>query len=143
MASKVVSLRLKETEAAYLVHQARLMQRTQGETAALLLSEKLRQEEFPHIDFRSASGRRLAYVRGTRVAVWLLKMFARGYEMDVPRIAEHFDWPVERVQAALDYAEAYAEEIDPLVDETENMTYEKLRQKLPGLQLTRVSELGV
>ena len=141
MASKVVSLRLKETEAAYLVHQARLMQRTQGETAALLLSEKLREAEFPLIEFRPTTSGREVFVRGTRLKVWQVVMHARCGS-GAGQIAESLALPVEKIQAALDYYDAYAPEIDAILEEIEGTTYEKLRRKLPGLQLIRVSELG-
>jgi uncharacterized protein (DUF433 family) len=139
MASRVVSLRLKEREAATLQRQARLMQRTVGETAARYLTEALRMVEFPGIEFRQTSIGRLAYVKGTRVAVWMLVMIARSYAMDVAKVAEHLEWRPEQVRGGLDYAAAFPEEVDPLVEETETMTYEKLKQRLPGLQLFQVS----
>ncbi len=139
MTSRVVSLRLKEPASATLERQARLMQRSVGETAAILLTEKLKQEEFPGVEFRRTSVGRLAYVKGTRVAVWLLVMLARDHDMDVRNVAEHLDWPIERVEIGLAYAAAYPGEIEPLVNDASDMTYEKLKLRVPGAQVAKLA----
>jgi uncharacterized protein (DUF433 family) len=136
MASRVVSLRLKEREMGRLERQARLAQRSVGETAASLLAEKLKQEEFPYIEFRPTVRGRRAYIKGSRLTVWQAVMVARDVEMDAQQVAEMLRFPVEHIQAALDYYAANRDEIDPILEEVDSMTYEKLRQILPNLQLS-------
>jgi uncharacterized protein (DUF433 family) len=54
-------------------------------------------------------------VKGTSLAVWEVVLVARQLGMDARRVAEHLEWPEERVRAALSYAEAYPEEVEPPV----------------------------
>ena len=137
MASRVVSVRLKDADAARLERQARLLQRSTGETAALLLAEKLKEEEFPLIEFRPTLIGRQAFVEGTSLAVWEVAAVARAFGGEGRRVAEHLDWPLDKVKAALAYAEAYPGEINPLVAHSESMTYDKLKRLLPGLRLVQ------
>jgi uncharacterized protein (DUF433 family) len=142
MGSKVVSLRLREAEAAYLVRQARRMQRTRSETAALLLAEKLREEEFPLIEFRPTLAGREAFVRGTRIKVWQVALHARGSERasSAERIARALTVPLEQVRAALDYYAAYREEIDAILEEVDGTTEKDVRRILPNVRVVRQSE---
>ena len=141
MPSKVVSLRLKESEAAYLDQQARMMQRSVGETAALFLTEKLKQEQFPHIEFRPTVRGRMAYIARTRLAVWQVIMHARHVDFSAGKIAKSLDFPVEPIQAALDYYRAFPDEVDAVLEYVDGMTLEKLRAILPNVQEIRVSKL--
>jgi uncharacterized protein (DUF433 family) len=138
MGSRVVSVRLKDEDAGKLDRLARQMQRTPSATAALLLNEKLREEEFPEVEFRPSVIGRQAYVKGTRVQVWMLLMIARSYDMDVQKVARHLGWPERQVQAALAYARAFPEEIDPIVDEVERMTADEFVRRYPGTRVVQV-----
>jgi uncharacterized protein (DUF433 family) len=140
MASRVVSLRLKEAEAEYLTRQARVLQRSIGETAALLLSEKLKEEAFPYIEFRQTVRGRVPYVKSTRLAVWQVVMVGRDLDMSATRVVEHLGWPsIEQIQAALNFYAAYPDSVDVDLDHADSMTPEKLRQTLPALKVVRVS----
>jgi uncharacterized protein (DUF433 family) len=136
--SRVVSMRLKEEEADRLLRLSRRLRRSVSETAALLITEKLREEEFPLIEFRSSPMGRQAYVKGTSLAVWEVVLAARQLGMDARRVAEHLEWPEERIQAALNYAEAYPEEAGPLVSGAEGVTFDRLRRRLPWLERVSV-----
>jgi uncharacterized protein (DUF433 family) len=136
--SRVVSMRLKEEEADRLLRLSRRLSRSVSETAALLITEKLREEDFPLIEFRSSPLGRQAYVKGTSLAVWEVVLVARQLGMDARRVAEHLEWPEERVRAALNYAEAYPEEVEPLVSEAEGVTFERLKRRLPWLERASV-----
>jgi uncharacterized protein (DUF433 family) len=136
--SRVVSMRLREEEADRLLKLSRRLRRSVSETAALLIAEKLREEEFPLIEFRGSPLGRQAYVKGTSLAVWEVVLVARQLGMDARRVAEHLGWPEERVRAALNYAEAYPEEVEPLVSEAEGVTFERLRRRLPWLERVSV-----
>jgi uncharacterized protein (DUF433 family) len=105
-----------------------------GETAALLLEEKLKEEEFPFIEFRDSPVGRQAHVQGSSLAVWEVVLVAKDLGGEAAAVARHLDWPIEKVHAALGYAAANADEIDPVVDEVRSTTYEQLRTALPWLR---------
>ncbi|MDR7434525.1 MAG: DUF433 domain-containing protein [Armatimonadota bacterium] len=132
--SRVVSMRLKDAEAEKLKRLAQRLRRSVSETASLLLSEKLREEEFPLIEFRASGLGRQPYIKGTGLAVWEVALVAKQLGMDARKVAEHLGWPEERVQAALRYAEVYPDEVWPLVEEAESTTLQQLRRKLPWLE---------
>ena len=138
MASRVVSLRLNEQDAIRLDRVARRQQRTPSATAALLLTEKLKEEEFPQIEFRQTAVGRQAYVRGTRVQVWMTLMIARDYNMDVKKVAEHLSWPEHKVEAALAYAKAFPDEVNPVIEYVENFTFEDLKRIVPWAKEIRL-----
>ena len=132
--SQVISLRLPDDQAARLKRYARRTGRTPGETGRILLEEALRQLEFAHIEFRDWAIGRQAYIKSSRSPVWTVIMIARGYGNDVAKTAEHFQWPVEWVQAAFNYAKAYPDEIYPAIEENESITIEELQRQLPSLE---------
>lgn len=132
--SRVISMRLKDAEAERLRRLAERLKRSISETASLLLSEKLREEEFPLVEFRASVAGRQPYIKGTGLAVWEVALVTKHLGMDARKTAEHLGWPEERVHAALSYAQAFPEEVWPLVEEAELMTCERLRRKLPWLE---------
>lgn len=133
--SRVISVRLKDDEHKHLERAARKFGRTRGETAALLLREKLREEEFPVIEFRDTIVGRQVYVKGTRVQIWMVVLIARDYDMDPQQVADHLKWPLWQVQSALAYADVYRDEIDPIVEEVESFTFEDLKRIVPAAEL--------
>ena len=137
MASKVVSLRLREGQVERLQRLARRMGRTASETAAILVEEALRQSEFGIIESRDSPVGRQAYVIGSSLAVWEVVMVARAYGGDEQRTAEHLGWPAAKVKAALHYAAAYPAEIaDALADNQAGA--EELSRRLPSLEIFTV-----
>lgn len=136
--SKVVTLRLPEETASRLAAQARKAHRSVSETGARALEEWLRMTEFAEIEFRTFNGERHACVKGG-MQVWQLVMVARGWDLDVEKTAKYFPIPVHRIEAAFTYYRAYPEEIDAAIEENTSWTYERLKQVLPGLQLTTVN----
>lgn len=137
-APRVISLRLKKGEAERLSRLARLFRRSVSSTASLLLEEKLREDQFPHIQFRDSSLGRQAFVRGRRLSVWEVSWLSRRIQKDPPALAKHLGWPDELVESALAYAETFPEEIEPLVAEAESVSPEELKRKIPGLQTIKV-----
>lgn len=135
--SRVVSLRLKEREASRLDRLARIHHRSIGETAALLLEEKLQEREFAFIEFRDSPNGRQACVKGTSLAVWEVALVGRNLGMNAQKIAGLLDWPIEKVQSALAYVAANTEEIDPIVEEVASMTLEQLQVILPWAREAR------
>ena len=130
--SHVVSLRLQDHQAKRLARYARRVGRTPSEAGRLLLDEALRQTEFPYIEFRDSSVGRQAYIRGQRTAVWMVMMIASHYRNEVRKTAKHFQWPVEWVQAAFNYAAAYPREIHDAIEDNESITPQDLKRMLPA-----------
>ena len=116
--SRVVSLRVKDQEAQRLERVSRRFGRSVGTTAALLLAEKLKEEDFPYIEFRSTPVGRQPYVKGTRLAVWQVVVLAKDLDMDAKKVADALEFVrEEQIQAALSYAQAHPDEIDPVIEE--------------------------
>lgn len=135
--SQVVSLRLPDETLAKLKQTARKSGRSLSEVGALSIEEWLRQNEFSDIEFRTVSGERHACVKGA-LPVWQLILIAKEYGMDAKKTAGHFVWPPHKVQAGLNYYEAYPGEIDQAIDDNRSMTVDKLRRMLPGLEVFTV-----
>jgi len=129
--SKVVSLRFQEKQFARLRRLARRLGRSPSETGALLVEEALRHSEFASIDFRDSPVGRQAYVTGTGLAVWEVVLVARAYALDAVQTAGHLAWPVPRVQAALNYAAAYPDEVNAALEDHDATDLEALRRLVP------------
>jgi uncharacterized protein (DUF433 family) len=134
--SSVVTVRLPEETAEAIRQMARREKRSVSEVGARIMEEYLRQNRFAHIEFRTFQGERHACIKD-RLPIWQVIMVAKGYAMDVARTAEHLGLKPEQVQSALHYYEAYPEEIDEALQEND-AGYERLKERLPSLQLIEV-----
>ncbi len=132
--SQVVSLRLPDETAERLKVTARRTGKTINEAASRSIEEWLRQEEFADIEFRNFNGERHACLKGA-LPLWQAILVARSYDMDPARTAEHFGWPSRRVQAALNYYEAFPAEIDQAIEDNQAMTETALKRLLPQMQI--------
>lgn len=137
--SQVLSLRLREEQMERMRRLARRMNRSVGETSALLLEEALRMAEFAFIQFHDSAAGRQAYIQGTGLAVWEVVFAARSNGMDVVRTAAHLELPENKVRAALNYATAYPDEIQAALEDNV-VGYDTLARMLPGLQRFSVDE---
>lgn len=135
--SKVLSLRLKESQMERLGREARRLGRTPSETAALLLEESLRQSEFAFVEFRNSPVGRQAYLKGTRLAVWQVAWLTRTFEGDASRLADLLGVPTAAVTAALAYARAYPAEVQAAIEDQEHAAAE-LPALIPNLEVVRV-----
>lgn len=133
----VVSLRLSSDESDRLQRLSRLLSRSVSETAAILLTEKLREEEFPLIEFRASPLGRYPYVKGTSLAVWEVVLLGRRFGMDPRRVADYLEWSEPKVRSALAYAEVYKDEVNSLVEQAERFGPEELRRRVPWLREVR------
>jgi len=131
MPSAVVSLRVPQEQVARLHRKARQLGRTPSETGALLLDEGLRREEFAFIDFRDSAIGRQAYVQGSRLAVWQVVTVVRSFAGDLRKAGAHLEWPAVKVQAGLNYAEAYPGEIDMAIQDAQSCRFERISRLLP------------
>lgn len=91
--------------------------------------------EYAFIDFRDSIVGRQAYVQGSSLAVWEVVMIARAYNGDVESAARRLHWPVQRIQAAVNYAAAYADEIDTAIADNEAYDAERVARMLPGTRV--------
>lgn len=134
----VVSLRLPAESGKSLKRLARKLDRSTAETAARLVDEGLRRSEFALIEFRDTPAGRQAHIQGTRLAVWQVVAISRAYKGDSQRTAEHLEWPVFKVTAALNYAEAFPEEIRQAIEDNQSFDFKRLSRVLPALESLEV-----
>jgi uncharacterized protein (DUF433 family) len=139
MPSTVVSLRVSEEQAERLQRKARQLGRTSSETGAILLEESLRRDEFGFIDFRDSAVGRQAFIQGTRLAVWMIVKTARGFSGNVEQTAKHFERSPLQIQAALNYAKAFPDEIEAAIKDHDSYDFAKVSQMLPHARLFEVT----
>jgi uncharacterized protein (DUF433 family) len=138
MASATLSIRIPADTKRWLEKFSR-SRGSLSSAASLLIEEARRHEQFRAVEFRDSPLGRLAFVQGTRIAVYFLWMTARDYGFDAPQVAEHFGWPLWKVESALAYAETYRDEISGLVEEHRELDDEAaLRTILPSLRVSEV-----
>ncbi len=129
--SQVFSMRLPLDSGKRLKRMAASRGWTPSDTGARLVEEGLRRAEFAFIDFRDSAAGRQACIQGSSLAVWEVVLLARHYHHDAARVARHLRWPEAKVQAALNYAKAFREEIDTALAEQDAAGFETLSQQLP------------
>ena len=106
----VMTLRLPKAVGLDLERFAARQGHKPAQLGAWFMEEALRRRKHPLIDLRETSAGRVAYVHGTRFAVYWVSREIRG-GMSADDFARAFDLPVAQVRAALAYAEAYPDEI--------------------------------
>lgn len=136
--SKVISTRLQDGTFQRLSRVARILDKTPSDTVATLVEESLREMEFALIEFRSSPLGRQAFMQGSSLAVWEVIETARQYQMNEKKVAGHFERSLEWVKAAFNYAEAYPEEIDLSIQDSQAITLTDLKRQLPNLEVFSV-----
>jgi uncharacterized protein (DUF433 family) len=104
---------------------------TPSDASARLVEEGLRRSEFAFIDFRDSTMGRQACIQGSSLAVWEIMLLVRSYQHDLAATAKHLRWPAAKVQAAVNYAEAFSEEIDQAQAEYSAVDFTALKRMLP------------
>src|SRR5580658_767091 len=94
---------------------------TASDASARLVEEGLRRAEFGFIDFRDSAAGRQACIQGSSLAVWEVVLLLRSYKGDAQAVAKHLRWPEAKVQAAVQYAEAFPEETAEALAENDAM----------------------
>ena len=130
----VISIRLKDEQVDRLKRFARRMGKSQSEMGAQFIEESMREAEFANIEFRDSVLGRIAYMKASNLAVWEVIMIAQDHAMDAERVAVYFSRPRAWVNAALHYYEIFRDEIDPILEDSRTMTFDKLKRLLPGLE---------
>lgn len=129
--SSVISMRLPEASSKRLKRMANRHGWTPSDTSARLVEEGLRRSEFAFIDFRDSAVGRQAYVQGSGLAVWEIMLLLRSYKNNVRDVAKHLRWAQAKVQAAVNYAEGFPEEIEEALNENEASDFQSLKRMLP------------
>ncbi len=106
-----------------------------GELAARMVIESGRRADFAWLDFRETPVGRMAYLQGTRLQVWWLARLARQLDGQAGKVAEHLELPLAQVKAALNYAEAFPEEIETAIADYEATTITDIEQQVPALEI--------
>jgi hypothetical protein len=87
--------------------------------------------EFAFIDFRDSAAGRQACIQSSSLAVWEVVLLVRSYEHDLTATAKHLRWPVAKVQTAVNYAEAFPDEIDQALVDNNALDFTALKRMLP------------
>jgi len=114
--SSVMTLRLP-TEVRRAVERLAAQQgHKPAQIGARLVEEGIRRRHYPQIELRETAGGRVAYIKGTRLAVyWIAERVREG--MNTERVAREFGISQAQVGAALAYSKAFAEEINTEIEE--------------------------
>jgi uncharacterized protein (DUF433 family) len=129
--STVISMRLPAESGKRLKRMAKRHGWTSSDASARLVEEGLRRSEFAFIDFRDTPIGRQACIQGSALAVWEVMLVVRSYQSDALAAAEHLQWPEVKVQAAINYAKAFSEEINEAIAENRATDFLALRRMLP------------
>jgi len=129
--SMVLSMRLPVESGRRLKRIANRHGWTPSDASARLVEEGLRRSEFAFLDFRDSPAGRQAYIQGSTLAVWEVIFLLRSYSGSVAAVAKHLRWPEAKVRAAVNYAEAFREEIDEAIGENDSADFQTLKRMLP------------
>ena len=138
----VISMRLPAKSGNRLKRMATQHGWTPSDASARLVEEGLRRADFAFIDFRDSAVGRQAYIQGSSLAVWEIMLLARDYKDDVLRVAKHLRWPEAKVQAAVNYANAFPDEIEAALADNDAMDFASLSQMLPQAKEFVISGQG-
>ena len=129
--STVISMRLPAESGNRLKRMANRHGWTASDASARLVEEGLRRSEFAFVDFRDSAAGRQACIQGSSLAIWEVLLLVQSYKGDVADVAAHLKWPEGKVQAAVNYAKAFPEEIDGALAENSAIGFEELKRMLP------------
>ena len=129
--STVISMRLPAASGKRLKRMANRHGWTPSDASARLVEEGLRRSEFAFIDFRDSPVGRQAYIQGSSLAVWEIMLLVHSYKKDLQAVAKHLRWPQAKVQAAVNYAEAFSSEINEALAENEASNFATVKRMLP------------
>ncbi len=129
--SMVLSMRLPVESGRRLKRIASRHGWTPSDASARLVEEGLRRSEFAFLDFRDSPVGRQAYMQGSTLAVWEVILLLRSYKGSVAAVAKHLRWAEAKVRAAVNYAEAFPEEINEATAENDSTDFKTLKRMLP------------
>ena len=115
--STTVSVELTDEQTTWLRQEAERLGMSPAEVAACRVEELLRESKYPWVEFREAHQCRDAFLRGTRLKIWLLINHVRANNGDVVKTARELEVPDVAVANAVEYAATYVAEIDAAIAE--------------------------
>src|SRR5262249_37572441 len=114
--SSVMTLRLPSDVRRAVERLAAQQGHKPAQIGARLVEEGIRRRHYPQIELRETAVGRVAYIKGTRLAVyWIAERAREG--MSTEGIGREFEISQTQVGAALVYSKAFAEEIDNEIEE--------------------------
>ena len=139
--SQILSLRIPDQMGERLDRFARRLGNgmTRTKAGVMLLEESLREAEFSFVEFRDSPIGRQPYMKGSGLAIWEVITIARPREMNAEQIAQDYPYPVENIRAALNFYEAYRDEIDQAIEDN-GIGYEAMKRLLPNVRLFEVPQ---
>ncbi|MCW3053794.1 MAG: hypothetical protein JWN14_2964 [Chthonomonadales bacterium] len=139
--SQILSLRIPDQMVERLDRFARRLGNgmTRTKAGVMLLEESLREAEFSFVEYRDSPVGRQPYMKGSGLAIWEVILIAKGFDMDAEKIAEHYPYPVPNIQAALNFYEAYHDEIEQAIEDNQ-IGFEAMKRLLPTIRLFEVPE---
>ena len=66
----------------------------------------------------------ISYIQGSTLAGWEILLLVQSYKARVSAVARHLKWPEAKVQAAINYARAFPEEIESALSENAAIDFE-------------------
>ena len=129
--STVLSMRLPTHSGQRLKRMAKRHGWTPSDASARLVEEGLRRGEFAFLDFRDSAAGRQAYLQGSTLAVWEIMLLVGSYKGNVAAVAKHLRWPQAKVRAAVNYADAFPEEIAEAMSDNDAADFQTLKRMLP------------
>lgn len=102
------------------------------------IEESLRQQKFPHVEFRQTSLGRHAYLKNSGLTVWEVVRIAQDYGLDEQKTASHFQRPLPWVKSALLYAATYPDEIQTAINDAQAEKALTLQRLVPHLEIQTV-----
>src|SRR5450755_2959496 len=129
--SMVISMRLPVASGKRLKRMASRHGWTPSDASARLVEEGLRRSEFAFIDFRDSAAGRQAYIQGSTLAVWEVVLLLHSYKKNASAVAKHLRWPEAKARAAVNYAEAFPDEINRAIAENDSTDFDSLKKGLP------------
>jgi hypothetical protein len=136
--STIVNIELDDGQMERLEREARRLGQSTADTAARLVEESLRASEFPQIEFRDSAAGRQAYLKGSRLTVWMVAYLSRAYDDHIAdRTAERLGEDRSRIQVALAYADTFPAEIETAVAAM-GRSPDALRELIPNLEVFTV-----
>ena len=124
-----LNVQLTDAQMDWLKREAERLGMSPSDVAACRIEEARREDEFPWVEFREAFQGRDAFLRGTRLKVWLLINHVRDNNGDVAKTARELEVPEVAVANAVEYAATYVAEIDAAIAEN-NAAADALQTKL-------------
>jgi hypothetical protein len=58
-------------------------------------------------------------------------LLLRSYKGNIKDVAKHLNWPEATVRGALNYSEAFPEEVNELIAENDSSDFDSLKRMLP------------